>query len=145
MIVETTGRNRAVLTIALFLLIGTGACGTSTQLATSSPSASIDAPSPSASAAATTSPTAPLPTTQPTSTAPTSSPCAPVSSPPPQANWQTYSDATYSFSISYPAGFTLEPQHGVPGTAIVMLYRAVDTCYLGGYPPGQVEFGVYAR
>ncbi len=26
-----------------------------------------------------------------------------------------------------------------------MLYRAVDNCYLGGYPPGQVELGVYTK
>jgi hypothetical protein len=68
-----------------------------------------------------------------------------VSSPAPVASWHGYSDTTYGFKISYPPGFRFEPQHGVAGTAIVMLYRAVDDCYSGGYPPGQVELGVFTN
>lgn len=64
--------------------------------------------------------------------------------PPPSAGWLTFSDAVYGFTITYPTGDTFERAgRGNPDTGWMAAYRAVDTCYLGGYPPGQVEVSVF--
>jgi hypothetical protein len=92
-------------------------------------------------------PTGQGPGTQTASPAQTGSPApiaasSPVLSP---SQWPRYDDATYKFSISYPPTFTFERQHGIAGSDILMLYRAVDPAYLKGYPPGEVEIGMYAK
>jgi hypothetical protein len=70
---------------------------------------------------------------------------SPSPSPLPSGQWPMYNDATYKFSISYPPTFTFERQHGITGTDILMLYRAVDPAYANGYPPGEIDIGVYVR
>jgi hypothetical protein len=71
---------------------------------------------------------------------------SPVASPSPSSSpWPVYADSRYQFSISYPLGFTFQPQHGIEGTPIVMEYRAVDPRYLSGYPPGEIDLGIYAK
>ena len=62
------------------------------------------------------------------------------------ATWVTYSDPTYGFAISYPSAYTFERAgRGNPDIGWLAVYRAVDTCYLGGYPPGQVEVNVLIK
>jgi hypothetical protein len=56
--------------------------------------------------------------------------------------WQTYIDKQYGFSISYPPDFTFEAQGSGPRGGL-QLYRAVQSSYQAGYPPGQVELGVF--
>lgn len=64
--------------------------------------------------------------------------------PPPSPGWLTFSDTDYGFTITYPTGDTFEKGgRGNPDIGWMAAYRAVDTCYLGGYPPGQVEIGVF--
>lgn len=141
----TDGRSwRVVLaTVALLSMASAGGCGRALSLGTASTSAS---------AARTTSPTAvasatkpaPVPTTQPASSAPTAWPCPGLTAPPPTADWLSYKDNKYAFTISYPKGFTFQKSGGAdPRPGWLIEYRAVDTCFLGGYPPGQVEMGVY--
>jgi hypothetical protein len=59
--------------------------------------------------------------------------------------WPTYSDTAYKFTISYPPGFTFEPEHGLAGTGMLGGYRAVDSAYLNKTPPGQIEITIYAK
>ena len=87
-------------------------------------------------------------------TSPTASPqdspsaiSSPSSSPTPivPSGWQTYSDATFAFRIAYPAAFTFKREGNADPVAMWLAeYRAVDNRYLNGYPPGQVELGVYS-
>src|SRR5579864_1531853 len=78
----------------------------------------------------------------PVQTSPTSS-SPPTPSIPP--NWQTYSDSTYSFTIAYPSNFTFKKEGGAdPTEGWLAEFRAIDNKYLDGYPPGQVEVGIYA-
>jgi hypothetical protein len=84
------------------------------------------------------------PTPSPASPARTSQAC--LSSPPPAASWQTYSDVKYGFVVSYPRGYTFEQAgRGNPDIGWLAAYRAVDDCYLGGYPGAQVEISVFTR
>src|SRR2546428_2149202 len=74
----------------------------------------------------------------------TQSPSPPIASPSPSPSgvWQAYTDQQYGFSISYPPDFTMQSQGtGPPGG--LQVYRAVDNKYVSGYPPGQVELGIY--
>lgn len=114
----------AALLVAAVMLVG---CGRVVGGAATSPTGST------ASTAVTNAPT-------PASTA---SPSSTPSIPP---GWQTYSDQTYSFHIAYPPTFTFK-QEGSADPAVDWLaeYRAVDSRYLNGYPPGQVEIGVYVN
>lgn len=75
------------------------------------------------------------------SASPTPAPTASASTP---AGWQTYTDSQYGFSVAYPSTFTFKTE-GPPNIAPGWLreFRAVDNAYLGRYPPGQVEIGVY--
>jgi hypothetical protein len=75
----------------------------------------------------------------------TSSPSPSAWPSPTGSQWSTYTDSDYHFSISYPPGFTFERQHGVEGTGLVMTYRAVDSRYLSGYPPGDIDIGIYTK
>ena len=85
----------------------------------------------------------PTPTTSPASPARTNPAC--LSSPPPAATWQTYRDTKYGFTISYPRGYYFE-RVGADrlGPGELAWYRAVDDCYLGNYPGGQVEISIFA-
>ena len=58
--------------------------------------------------------------------------------------WATYSDAVVGFSVRYPPGFTFELQRDQAG-GVEVSYRAVETCYLKMFPPGQLEVTVYQR
>jgi hypothetical protein len=73
------------------------------------------------------------------SPSPTPSPSASTSP------WQTFTDPNYQFTIQYPPGFTLQPQHGVPSAGLFMAYRVVDSNYMSGYPPGQIEIAIYSK
>jgi hypothetical protein len=33
----------------------------------------------------------------------------------------------------------------MPGTGLVMAYRAVENCYVNTYPPGQIEITIYSK
>jgi hypothetical protein len=33
----------------------------------------------------------------------------------------------------------------MPGTGLVMVYRAVENCYVNTYPPGQIEIAIYSQ
>jgi hypothetical protein len=80
------------------------------------------------------------------SSSPSSSPSASKASPSIPSGWKTYSDQTYGFSISYPDTFTFKQEGGAfPARGWLIEYRAVDTRYLGTYPSGQVEMGVYTK
>ncbi len=57
--------------------------------------------------------------------------------------WPRYADTTYHFTISYPPSFVFQPQHGIDGAGILMLYRAVDPFYQNGYSPGEIDIGMY--
>ncbi len=59
--------------------------------------------------------------------------------------WLRYSDSDYQFSITYPHNFTFERLHGVPGTGLLMAYRAVDPIFIGKYPRGQLEIAIYTQ
>jgi hypothetical protein len=48
------------------------------------------------------------------------------------------------FSVRYPPGFTFELQRDQVG-GVEVSYRAVETCYLKMFPPGQLEVTVYQR
>src|SRR5438093_1126502 len=72
----------------------------------------------------------------------TSTSPSPSSSP---SQWAVYTDADYHFSISYPAGFVVERHPSDGRTGLLISYRAVDAQYANGYPPGQLEFVVYAK
>jgi hypothetical protein len=61
------------------------------------------------------------------------------------APWPQYADQQYGFTVSYPPGFTFQPQHGDPSSGMLMTYRVVANEYLQTYPPGQIELGVYVR
>jgi photosystem II stability/assembly factor-like uncharacterized protein len=87
----------------------------------------------------------PTPTSTPASSTRTS-PCVPVAPPPPLATWQAFTNAQYGFAIAYPPGYTLKSEGGAnPATGWLAEFRAVDSCYLDVYPPGQVEMGVYTK
>src|SRR5260370_41705379 len=68
-----------------------------------------------------------------------------MASPQPSATWQSYTDSNYHFTIAYPANFTFQPEHGLPGTGLLMTYRTVDPIYLSTYPPGQIEIAIYSQ
>jgi hypothetical protein len=61
------------------------------------------------------------------------------------AGWQTYADSEFAFRIAYPKSFTFKKE-GIadPSFGWLVEFRAVDNAYLNGYPPGQVEIGIYA-
>jgi hypothetical protein len=59
--------------------------------------------------------------------------------------WPRRDDPDFQFSVSYPPNFSLQRQHGIPGTGLVMAYRAVDNTYLAAYPPGQIEIAIYLK
>src|SRR6266851_1848401 len=81
----------------------------------------------------------------------TASPATPVSATPPlcsdtdqSAPWRIYDAPDYRFSICYPPTFVVDRMHGVPGTGLVMAYRAVAVGDLtNNPPPGQIEMTVY--
>jgi hypothetical protein len=102
--------------------------------ATSTPTPT-PAEQPTATAASTIAPTpTPTPTPEPTATAQST-------------DWLTYSDPDFGFSIDYPPQFVIEILEAKGGDlpGILKLIRAVDAAFTAGYPPGQVEFGVYAK
>lgn len=109
----------------------------------SAPAAVVVTPAPSAHERASASPTADSPTPASTPSVAASG-CQPVSSPAPEATWLTYRDGTYAFEVSYPPGFQFESRYGASTSEMLAIYWAVDKCYVGGYPPGQVEIGVFA-
>lgn len=83
-------------------------------------------------------------TEPPPTPAPASSARTIQCTPPPSAGWLSFSDSDYGFTIEYPTGDTFEKAgRGNPVAGWMAAYRAVDTCYLGGYPPGQVEVSVF--
>jgi hypothetical protein len=60
----------------------------------------------------------------------------------PSPSWQMYTSQQYGFSVSYPPAYSFEVQgSGPPGGLAV--YRIVDDRYLSGYPPGEVDLGLY--
>lgn len=64
------------------------------------------------------------------------------------SGWSVYTSTTYGFSIGYPASFVVQSTQNPDGTlppGRVLEMRAVDTRYEGGYPPGEVDFGVYVK
>ena len=72
--------------------------------------------------------------------------CTPIASGARVSGWLTYTDAQYGFTISYPRNYTFERAgRGNPVIGWLAVYRAVDTCYLGNYPPGQVEVSVLMK
>lgn len=77
---------------------------------------------------------------------PSAAACTPVASGARVSGWLTYTDAQYGFTISYPRNYTFERAgRGNPDIGWLAVYRAVDTCYLGSYPPGQVEINVLVK
>lgn len=72
---------------------------------------------------------------------PTASPTQTAVSPSPSPTWLVYTDTQYGFTISYPSGFTFQDQGAGPPGAI-QIYRAVDSRYLTGDPPGQVDLDI---
>ena len=75
-----------------------------------------------------------------------STPSTPPSpSPSRTAEWQTYTDPTYGFSLSYPPTFVLDnPTTGPLTPGWLLERRIVDAQFVSGYPPGDIDFGVYA-
>lgn len=61
------------------------------------------------------------------------------------AGWPVYTDVDFGLTISYPPGFAFQKQHAIPGTGLLMAYRVVETQYVNGYPPGQIEIHVHTR
>jgi hypothetical protein len=78
------------------------------------------------------------------SSSPSPTSASPTSSPSP-AQWPVYTDSDYHFSISYPAGFVVERHPSDGRTGLLVSYRAVDPIYQNGYPPGDLDFAVYAK
>jgi hypothetical protein len=63
----------------------------------------------------------------------------------PSTDWQTYTDPTYGFSISYPPNFVLHnPNTGPLPPGWLLERRIVDGQFVNGYPPGDIDFGVYS-
>lgn len=111
-----TVRAEAARLCLLALLVSLSACGRVPDVVTAS--------------GARTSP--PPPTTSP--------------SPPPSPGWQVFTDSQHGFSISYPGGFIFKQEGGAdPASGWLVAYRAVDNRFLEGYPPGQVEMGIYTK
>lgn len=72
--------------------------------------------------------------------------CTPAASGARVSGWLTYTDTQYGFVISYPRNYTFERAgRGNPDIGWLAVYRAVDTCYLGNYAPGQVEVSVLIK
>lgn len=78
----------------------------------------------------------------------TSAPTAdasPLATPTTPNGWTTYTDSQFAFSIGYPPNFTFQKEGPIPRPGDLMNYRVVDNRFLTGYPPGQVEIGIYQK
>ena len=79
-------------------------------------------------------------TPPPASSARIAPPCSVV------AGHRAYTNSQYGFSLSYPGGYTVEQAGSAnPSAGWLAEFRAVDTCFLGSYPRGQVEMGIYTQ
>jgi len=89
----------------------------------------------------------PTPTPTPPVTEPSPTATATLAATPTPAGWLTYTDPDFGFSINYPPNFVIEILEAKGGDlpGILKLVRAVDAGFTAGYPPGQVEFGAYAK
>ena len=85
-----------------------------------------------------------FPQASPTPT-PATSGCLSLASGARVAAWITYTDPIYGFSISYPDAYTLVPEGPGPDAAQLAHFRAVDACYLHGYPAGEVDLAVLIK
>jgi hypothetical protein len=119
-----TGRSVTFL-IAFSFALTLASCG--------SPSTQRAAPLPSSTASGLPS----LPTA-------TASP-SPSSSPTSTADWRTYVDERYGFTVRYPPDFAWEHQSESENESNLRALRFVDRSFLGNEPPGQIEIDIFKR